>query len=200
MEEKIIRTAKKVFIEKGYIETSMSEIAARVGINRSGLHYYFRTKEKMFQAVFGDIVSSIIPKVLEIMVQKEKPISNRIEEIVDAYYLLFTENPHLPMFVIREMNRDASLLIETVKQMDFQTILGNMQSSLQEEMDEGKLKRIPFRFLFYNLYGLMVMPFLTQDITNSILLEENETFTEMLAKWKPYIISQLEKLLSNSID
>lgn len=200
MEEKIIRTAKKVFIEKGYIETSMSEIAARVGINRSGLHYYFRTKEKMFQAVFGDIVSSIIPKVLEIMVQKEKPISNRIEEIVDTYYLLFTENPHLPMFVIREMNRDASLLIETVKQMDFQTILGNMQSSLQEEMDEGKLKRIPFRFLFYNLYGLMVMPFLTQDITNSILLEENETFTEMLAKWKPYIISQLEKLLSNSID
>lgn len=200
MEEKIIRTAKKVFIEKGYIETSMSEIAARVGINRSGLHYYFRTKEKMFQAVFGDIVSSIIPKVLEIMVQKEKPISNRIEEIVDTYYLLFTENPHLPMFVIREMNRDASLLIETVKQMDFQTILGNMQSSLQEEMDEGKLKRIPFRFLFYNLYGLMVMPFLTQDITNSILLEENETFTEMLDKWKPYIISQLEKLLSNSID
>lgn len=200
MEEKIIRTAKRVFIEKGYIETSMSEIAARVGINRSGLHYYFRTKEKMFQAVFGDIVSSIIPKVLEIMVQKEKPISNRIEEIVDTYYLLFTENPHLPMFVIREMNRDASLLIETVKQMDFQTILGNMQSSLQEEMDEGKLKRIPFRFLFYNLYGLMVMPFLTQDITNSILLEENETFTEMLAKWKPYIISQLEKLLSNSID
>ena len=200
MEEKIIRTAKKVFIEKGYIETSMSEIAARVGINRSGLHYYFRTKEKMFQAVFGDIVSSIIPKVLEIMVQKEKPISNRIEEIVDAYYLLFTENPHLPMFVIREMNRDASLLIETVKQMDFQAILGNMQSSLQEEMDEGKLKRIPFRFLFYNLYGLMVMPFLTQDITNSILLEENETFTEMLDKWKPYIISQLEKLLSNSID
>lgn len=200
MEEKIIRTAKKVFIEKGYIETSMSEIAARVGINRSGLHYYFRTKEKMFQAVFGDIVSSIIPKVLEIMVQKEKPISNRIEEIVDAYYLLFTENPHLPMFVIREMNRDASLLIETVKQMDFQSILGNMQSSLQEEMDEGKLKRIPFRFLFYNLYGLMVMPFLTQDITNSILLEENETFTEMLDKWKPYIISQLEKLLSNSID
>ena len=138
MEEKIIRTAKKVFIEKGYIETSMSEIAARVGINRSGLHYYFRTKEKMFHAVFGDIVSSIIPKVLEIMVQKEKPISNRIEEIVDTYYLLFTENPHLPMFVIREMNRDASLLIETVKQMDFQTILGNMQSSLQEEMDEGK--------------------------------------------------------------
>lgn len=65
-------------------------------------------------------------------------------------------------------------------------------------MDKGKLKHIPFRILLYNLYRLMVMSFLTQDITNSILLEDNETFTEMLDKWKPYIISQ-EKLLSNSI-
>ena len=65
MENKIIDAARAVFIEKGYAETSMSEIAARVGINRPGLHYYFRTKDKMFQAVFGSIVSSVVPKVFE---------------------------------------------------------------------------------------------------------------------------------------
>ena len=106
MENKIIEIAKNVFIEKGYAETSMSEIAAKVGINRPGLHYYFRTKDKMFEAVFGDIIMSIIPKVFDILIQKDKKIGKRVEEIIDTYYKLFLENPKLPMFVIREINRD----------------------------------------------------------------------------------------------
>ena len=44
LETKIIEVAKQQFIENGFAETSMSDIAAKVGINRPGLHYYFRTK------------------------------------------------------------------------------------------------------------------------------------------------------------
>lgn len=51
LEYQIIETAKQLFIEKGFVETSMSDIAAKVGINRPTLHYYFRTKDRMFQAV-----------------------------------------------------------------------------------------------------------------------------------------------------
>ena len=45
LEYQIIETAKQLFIEKGFVETSMSDIAAKVGINRPTLHYYFRTKD-----------------------------------------------------------------------------------------------------------------------------------------------------------
>lgn len=47
LEKKIIEAAKELFIENGFAETSMSDIAAKVGINRPALHYYFRTKDKM---------------------------------------------------------------------------------------------------------------------------------------------------------
>ena len=50
LEKKIIEAAKELFIENGFAETSMSDIAAKVCINRPALHYYFRTKDKMFQA------------------------------------------------------------------------------------------------------------------------------------------------------
>ena len=63
LEKKIIEAAKELFIENGFAETSMSDIAAKVGINRPALHYYFRTKDKMFQAVFGNIILSFIPKI-----------------------------------------------------------------------------------------------------------------------------------------
>lgn len=196
MEEKIIKAAKSLFIEKGFVETSMSDIAAKVGINRPGLHYYFRTKDKMFQAVFGDIVLSIVPKVFDILVQQNQSIASRIEEVVNVYYSLFLAHPRLPMFIIREMNRDTALLIKTAMGLNVPEKLSVVIHSLQEEMDSGKLKQVPLRFLFYNLYGLLVMPFLTQDMTYSIFLEENETFEDMLAKWKPYIISQLNVLLA----
>lgn len=37
LEYQIIETAKQLFIEKGFVETSMSDIAAKVGINRPTL-------------------------------------------------------------------------------------------------------------------------------------------------------------------
>ena len=70
LEKKIIEAAKELFIENGFAETSMSDIAAKVGINRPALHYYFRTKDKMFQAVFGNIILSFIPKIHDIIIQQ----------------------------------------------------------------------------------------------------------------------------------
>ena len=62
-EARIIDAARELFIEKGYAATSMSDIAARAGMNRPALHYYFRTKERMFRAVFGGIVDEIVPRI-----------------------------------------------------------------------------------------------------------------------------------------
>lgn len=85
LEEKIIAVAKEVFIEKGFDGASMSDIAARVGINRPTLHYYYRTKDKMFQAVFLSIIQSFIPKIQDVFVDDNKPFSEKIRIVVDTY-------------------------------------------------------------------------------------------------------------------
>lgn len=197
MEEKIIEVAKALFIEKGYAETSMSEIAAKAGINRPGLHYYFRTKDKMFEAVFGDILLSIVPKIFDIISQKDMNIERRIKEMIDTYYALFIDNPKLPMFMMREINRDANLLIKTATQLNIHEKFRHSLDSIEQEMKEGKLKQVPIRFMFYNISSLLTIPFLTQDLTYSILLEEGETFEDMLKEWKPYFIKQLLNLIEN---
>ena len=89
LEQQIIKTAQQLFIEKGFVETSMSDIAATVGINRPTLHYYFRTKDKMFKAVFGSIVMSLMPKIQDI-VKQDIPFMERLSMILDEYIELFT--------------------------------------------------------------------------------------------------------------
>ena len=195
LETKIIEVAKHLFIENGFAETSMSDIAAKVGINRPGLHYYFRTKDKMFQAVFGKIILSLVPRIQSIILQKDKTIRERIEGVIDAYYGVFLENPCLPLFVMREMHRDVNHLIEVVDRLQLEQYFSKIAEGLQEEIDSGYLKPVPLRFVFYTFYSLLTMPFVTKNMGVSVFLEEGETFEEMLAKWKPYVVRQVENLL-----
>ena len=195
MENRIIDAARAVFIEKGYAETSMSEIAAKAGINRPALHYYFRTKDKMFQAVFGSIVSSVIPKVFDAIMHKEKSVAERTECIIDAYYSLFINTPQLPLFMLRELNRDPEMLIKTILGLNVADTMRKAISSLQEEMDEGKLKKVPLQFIFFNFYSLLTFPFLTIDISRKVFKNNEENFRQSLAEWKQNIMFQMENLL-----
>lgn len=197
MENRIIDAARAVFIEKGYAETSMSEIAAKAGINRPALHYYFRTKDKMFQAVFGSIVSSVIPKVFDAIMHKEKSVAERTECIIDAYYSLFINTPQLPLFMLRELNRDPEMLIKTILGLNVADTMRKAISSLQEEMDEGKLKKVPLQFIFFNFYSLLTFPFLTIDISRKVFENNDDTLRELLTEWKKNIVFQMENLLKN---
>ena len=195
LEAKIIEAAKSLFIEKGFAETSMSEIATRVGINRPGLHYYFRTKDKMFQAVFGMIGQAILPKVQDILSQPDIPLSQRIETVIDTYYTTFRKAPYLPLFMLKEMQRDVDHLLNALSNSPAKEALDKLIAGLQEEMKQGKLRPVPLRVVFFTFYSLMACPFLTKNFSSRLFLSENESFEEMLAEWKPYIVMQMENLL-----
>ena len=194
-EAHILEVAKTLFIEKGFAETSMSEIAGVVGINRPVLHYYFRTKGQMFKAVFGLILQSVAPRLQDIMLDATRPIGERISAVVDTYYDVFRANPCLPLFVVREIERDVDYLLRAARGMHMDERLCKVIGGLREEMELGRLNAVPLRFVFYTFYSLLVFPFLTRKLSTHLLAMPGETFDEMLERWKPYIISQMEHLL-----
>ena len=153
LEERIIEVAKQLFIENGFEETSMSDIASRVGINRPTLHYYFRTKNKMFQAVLGQIIRPLVPKVHDVLCESKRPLKERIGELVDVYYRLFQETPALPLFVMREVKRDACHLMETAKLMRLDETAALIIDTLQIEMEYGNIARIPIHYVFFTFYA-----------------------------------------------
>lgn len=195
LEERIIEVAKSLFMKKGYSDTSMSEIAEKVGINRPGLHYYFRTKDKMFNAVFGMIVMSVAPKFQNIILQKDLPIATRVEKVIDVYYQMLQKNPYLPLFILREMNRDINFLFNAFRSLDVANFFEGLKTSLQEEMANGKLKQVPLRIVFFTFYSALIFPFISRNLISLEMLNENETFEELLVEWKPYIVKQMVNLL-----
>ena len=194
LEYQINETAKQLFIEKGFVETSMSDIAAKVGINRPTLHYYFRTKDRMFQAVFGSIVMSLLPKVQEI-IQQELPFIDRVSLILDKYITLFTENPDMPKFICGEIQRDVNHLLDAAKEMQFEETFLIIKERLLMEMEAGRLKKVPIHTVFITFYGLLTFPLITKNLITSIFLKDTTDFSVFMLEWKQYILFHLMNLL-----
>ena len=142
LEDRIVDVAKDVFLENGFEMTSMSDIAAKVGINRPTLHYYFRTKERMFRAVLAPIFETFMPKVQTILAG-DIPFIERLEKILDEYLIIFSENPFLPRFVLSEIQRNPDNLILMIHRFGIERMLQQLSEILDKEMDTGKIKRIP---------------------------------------------------------
>lgn len=195
LEARIVDAARKLFIERGFVGTSMSDIASRAGINRPTLHYYFRTKERMFDAVFGGIVGTLVPRVKDIVLQPDRPIGERVASVVDAYYDVFGANPGLPMFIVREMHRDFDGVVRTIMELRLGQYIESVRQGLQGEMDSGRLRQVPMRYLFLTFYSMLTMPFVAGNLCRTVLLDEGETFADLLAGWKPYIVDAMERLL-----
>jgi len=195
LEARIVDAARQLFIERGFVGTSMSDIASRAGINRPTLHYYFRTKERMFDAVFGGIVGTLVPRVKDIVLQPDRPIGERVASVVDAYYDVFGANPGLPMFIVREMHRDFDGVVRTIMELRLGQYIESVRQGLQGEMDSGRLRQVPMRYLFLTFYSMLTMPFVAGNLCRTVLLDEGETFADLLAGWKPYIVDAMERLL-----
>ena len=196
LEQKIIEAARETFLNRGYSETSMSDIAVRAGINRPTLHYYFRTKERMFGAVFGSIFGALVPRVKDIILRSDIPIGKRVQLVIDAYYEVFKENPRLPLFIVKEIDRDYDNVVRTARELGLQTYMDSIRKGLQDEMDSGKLRQVPMRYLFMTFYSMLIIPFATCNLCNNLFVAEGECFDDMLAEWKAYIVSAVERTLT----
>ena len=100
-EKLIMEAAKKIFGRKGLDGARMQEIADEAGINKALVHYYFRSKEKLFEAVVNETFLSFFPKVLSLMSNPSISLFKKIESFVNLYISLIQENPHIPGFMVQ---------------------------------------------------------------------------------------------------
>ena len=91
-ENQILKAAREVFIAKGYEGARMQEIADRAGINKALLHYYFRSKEKLFEAVFSEIAMNLFPAMKQLL-EAEIGIKEKVTFFIKIYLKTLLENP-----------------------------------------------------------------------------------------------------------
>ena len=177
-EEKILSAARKVFLNKGMDGARMQDIADEAGINKAMLHYYFRSKEKLFETIFNQVAAEFLPAIFEIL-QSEKPLFQKIDLFCSAYIQQEIKTPYVPMFIINEINRDPKALLKRIfktKQPPFQKVI----NQVNEEIKKGTIKPVEPIQLLLNTVSLCVFPFLARPMIQTITGMDLKKFNQMM--------------------
>lgn len=192
-EKKILEAAKIIFLEKGFDGARMQEIADEAGINKALLHYYFRSKEKLFDAIFQEAFQQFIPKIAEIMMT-DKPLFEKLEFFIDTYLTMLSNNPHLPSFVLHEINRNPEKLVNIFKNFGIKPEYLGM--AIAKEVEAGNIKPVQPIHLIVNILGMCLFPFIAKPIIKGFLFSNNDKmFSEFLSERK----KEIKQFVINSI-
>ncbi|MBW6491126.1 MAG: TetR/AcrR family transcriptional regulator [Lentimicrobium sp.] len=189
-EELILRAAKKIFTHKGFEGARMKDIADEAGINKALLHYYFRSKDKLFESIFDGVLKSFLPQAILIL-SSELPLFQKIDRISEYYIQSLSKQPDIPIFVLHELSVNPYRLIENIKEHGMDLHLFSQQ--LQSEIDEGKIRPIKTAHFITNLFALCVFPFIGRPLImgmmnlndtefNSYVLERRQIVTETMIR------------------
>ena len=83
-EEQILDAAKEVFQKKGMDGARMQEIADKAGINKAMLHYYYRSKQLLFEAVFSNAFALLAPQMNKIL-NDDSSIEEKVRSFTHNY-------------------------------------------------------------------------------------------------------------------
>jgi AcrR family transcriptional regulator len=189
-EKLILDAARKVFLEKGFDGARMQNIADEAGINKALVHYYFRSKEKLFDAIFLEVFSGFFPKVSEIMFS-DIVFEKKIELFVDKYIDMLTANPFLPIFMLHEMHRNPEKVVQLMKKTGLNPgkYIGQLAVNIP-----GQSETIDMRHFIVNLLGLCVFPFVARPIITGMLFNnDDKEMAKFLSQRKAIVTEVLIK-------
>lgn len=184
-EENILHAANSVFQKRGLAGARMQEIADEAQINKAMLHYYYRSKQKLFEAVFIQAFKKLIPHVNGIF-NSDATVFEKIRRFADSYITFVMENPYLPTFLIQEINNNpdfAKIFFQTNNAPDTSAF----EQQILEEVKNGVLKEIDPKHLMMNLISLSVFPFVGRGLIKEILKLDGDSFMAMMEERKTLV-------------
>jgi AcrR family transcriptional regulator len=163
IEKRILWVAERLFLEKGFNGTSTTEIAKNVGCNQTLIHYYFRTKEKLFWDVFAPKMEQVV-EYLDAPLDESVDFVERIGNIVDFYFGVLELDERLAPFIVNElvMNpgrwdkfRDRFLRSESRS-----SAFTRFENMVAEEITAGRVRELKPIDLLMNIMSLTISAFI----------------------------------------
>lgn len=180
-EEAILEAAEREFITKGFDGARTTSIAEAAGVTHAMLHYYFRTKENIFNRILDEKMRLMSRSVLMAFGEAGLPLIERLRKGIENHFDFVVENPGLPRFIVNEVMSRPERHEAFKRRIGY--LLGAVVEGLQHELDEaadrGETERIDVRMLMLDIVSLNIFSFIAMPIIEPLigdLAADRETF------------------------
>ena len=184
-EEKIFEAATDVFVDKGMDGARMQDIASHAGINKALLHYYYRTKDQLFDAVFEMIAAKVLKKFAPVFDEK-LTLEEKIRFFFKEHITFLHENPKLPAFVLNEINRNPARIKKLLKNVHFENLWQKLYEQHKSELGKYNITEAALPQLMVSIAALSVFPFAARGIIEGILDKVGIDFDEYIEQRKEF--------------
>jgi TetR/AcrR family transcriptional regulator len=188
-EEKIFNAARIVFQKKGFAGARMQEIADEAGINKAMLHYCFKSKQLLFEAVFMNAFSQLAPQINEIF-NSQETVFDKISKFTHSYISFVIQNPYLPQFIIQEMNNNPEFVMSFLNHENRPNPSLLIQQ-IEKEMEAGIIRPINPKQLLLDIFSMTIFPFAAQMMVKGMIQISDAEFNQMMEERKTSIAEQI---------
>ncbi|WP_298286024.1 TetR/AcrR family transcriptional regulator [uncultured Lutibacter sp.] len=181
----ILNAAKEIFERKGMAAARMQEIADEAGINKAMLHYYYRSKQLLFEAVFKKAFSTLAPQLNDI-INADNSLFDKIKNFTHNYITFIIKHPYLPNFIIQELNRNPEFIEKQLSNK-----LPNIEkfrNQIENAVKDGHIRPIKAEHLFINIIALNIFPFIASPLLKGFLKVDKTTFKELMEERKTEVV------------
>ena len=163
IEKRILWVAERLFLEKGFSGTSTTEIAKAVGCNQALIHYYFRTKEKLFWDVFSPKMEQLV-EYLDAPLEEEGDFFQRIRNIIEFYFGMLSLDERLAPFIVGELLMNPSrwnFFRERFLQSESRSeAYGRFDQMVHDEIAKGTIRPVETIDLVLDVMSLCLSSFI----------------------------------------
>ncbi|MBQ8169607.1 MAG: TetR/AcrR family transcriptional regulator [Bacteroidales bacterium] len=163
IEKRILWVAERLFLEKGFSGTSTTEIAKAVGCNQALIHYYFRTKEKLFWDVFSPKVEQVV-EYLDAPLDESVDFVERIRNVIDFYFGILELDERLAPFIVNELimnpGRWDKFRDRYLRNESRSSAFKRFEAMVQEEIAAGRIRQMRAIDLLMNIMSLTISSFI----------------------------------------
>ena len=199
-EKIILQAAEEEFLLKGFAGARTTEIAQKAGVNHAMLHYYFHTKEQLFEQVMAEKMALFRDSVTSVFEQSDMPVLEQIKEAMSRHFDFVCQNPLLPRFIINEISVRPEYM-ESLRNKIL-PLAGSVFSKLQQSLDaasaRGEICQIDARTLLIDVISMNLFVFIAHPIVTQMqpVLGDLDAFYEAR---KQENINVIVKRLKNDI-
>lgn len=196
-EKKILAAAEHEFLLKGYNGARTTAIAEAAGVTHAMLHYYFRTKDKLFDRIIESKIGALCDVTLASIGEPSIPLFDKVKACVENHIDFIAANPYLPKFIIMEIfgNPDRLPMVLDRLRHHIPLVVESLQRQIDDYAERGLCRRVDAGMLMLDIVSLNIFPFVARPMVNSLLGGLMENPAEFLWKRKQENIETIMRKL-----
>lgn len=153
----------------------MQDIAKEARVNQALLHYYFRSKDRLAEAVFRRTAATLFPQVVQAMAS-DLPLDEKVARVVEIEIDHLSRSPALPGYILSELHHHPDRARQLIAALTGATpedvrpaVLLKLGQQIDIAVSAGRMRPIDPEQFLVNLLSLCVFPFAARPMLMVLL-------------------------------